>query len=384
MMAILRIARKALLEYVREPLLLGLLFVFPALLVLLYYVAFGEADGGLARYLKLMVWNEDRGAFGHQLIETLGGEQFEGSPVLDLTLVQDPTLAEVPLREHKVAALLQIPQDFSATIEAAARGEAVVPSTVHLVGDPYQDNYVFVQTYVNGAVSALVRQAIGQPETVHESYEFTTGTGTMSDFDFGVGGILVFGVMFTVVTTAHILVKERVSGTLRRLRVTRMRALDLLGGVTLAQMALALILIPFTLGIAVICGFQSNGSLLLAIAVGWLLTLAAVGLGLITACFARSDGEAANIGASLMVPVVLMSGALYPMPAVPLFSIGDRVIELYDFVPAAPAAEALRRVLVNGDGLGAVSYELFMIALSSVLLFVLGVVLYQRLQLRRS
>lgn len=383
-MTMLRIARKALLEYVREPLLLGLAFVFPVLLVLLYYVAFGESDTGLARYMKLMVWNADRGTFGDRLIEALASEQFEGSPVLELTLVQDPALAVVPLREHKVAALLQIPPEFSATIEAAARGETVPPTIVSLAGDPYQDNYVFVQTYVDGAVSALVRQATGQPETVHASYEFTTGTGTMSDFDFGVGGILIFGVMFTVITTAHVLVKERVSGTLRRLRVTRMRAVDLLGGVTLAQMALALVLVPFTLGIAVACGFRSNGSLLLAIGVGWLLTLGAVGLGLITACFARSDGEAANLGASLMVPVVLMSGALYPMPAAPLFSLGDRVIELYDFVPAAPAAEALRRILVGGDGLDAVGYELFMIALSSVLLFALGVVLYRRLQLRRS
>jgi len=53
-MNMVRIARKALLEYMRAPLLLGLIFVFPALLVLLYYVAFGETDGGLARYLKLM------------------------------------------------------------------------------------------------------------------------------------------------------------------------------------------------------------------------------------------------------------------------------------------------------------------------------------------
>ncbi|MEZ4643053.1 MAG: hypothetical protein R3E31_30745 [Chloroflexota bacterium] len=47
-------------------------------------------------------------------------------------------------------------------------------------------------------------------------------------------------------------------------------------------------------------GFRGNGSLLLAVGVGLLFCLSVIGL-LVTASFARSDGEAANLGASLGV-----------------------------------------------------------------------------------
>jgi hypothetical protein len=46
--------------------------------------------------------------------------------------------------------------------------------------------------------------------------------------------MIVFGVMFIVMTTAEVLVRETVGGTLRRLQLTRLRARDLLLGITLA------------------------------------------------------------------------------------------------------------------------------------------------------
>ena len=42
----LQIARKTLLEALREPQLYGLLLLFPAVLVLVYYVAFGGTSQG--------------------------------------------------------------------------------------------------------------------------------------------------------------------------------------------------------------------------------------------------------------------------------------------------------------------------------------------------
>ena len=56
----------------------------------------------------------------------------------------------------------------------------------------------------------------------------------MSDFDFGVGGIIIFGVMFVMVTTATVMVRENVTGTLRRLQLTGIGAGVLLLGVTLS------------------------------------------------------------------------------------------------------------------------------------------------------
>jgi ABC-2 type transport system permease protein len=376
----LSVARKTLIELWREPLQLGLLLLFPVVLVAFYYVAFGQTEGGLATYLSLLVLNEDEGQSGVELVEVLRAAEWDGEPVFDIEPATDLREAEIALRERKVALLLEIPPDFSAVLAAG-----VHPAELSLAGDPNSDTFIFARSFLNGLLREFVQRVAGVPQEASPiNYEFLPGTGTMSDFDFGVGGIIIFGVMFLMITTATVMVREKVTGTLRRLQLTGISAGVLLLGVTLSQMAAAAIQVPITFGAAAAMGFESNGSLLLAMAIGLLVALSAVGVGFIVACFARNDGEATNLASVALVPMVFLSGALFPMPAVPLFAVGGQAFELYDLLPATHAAEAMRQVLVFGAGPGEIAYELGMMVVLSVLLFTLGAALYQRLRLQRG
>jgi ABC-2 type transport system permease protein len=379
-MKALSVARKTILELWREPLLLGLLLFFPVALVGFYYVAFGQTEGGLATYLSLLVLNKDEGQISSELIEALRTTEWEGDPVFDVALVTDRRAAEIALRERKVALLLVIPPDFTAALSSGA-----YPAELSLAGDPNSETFIFARSFLNGLLRKFVHQAAGwQDGSPPINYEFLPGTGTMSDFDFGVGGIVIFGVMFLMITTATVMVRENVAGTLRRLQLTGIGAGVLLLGVALSQMVAAAVQVPITFGSAVVMGFENNGSLLLAMVIGLLVALSAVGVGLIVACFARNDGEATNLASVALVPMVFLSGALFPMPAVPLFTIGGQTVELYDLLPATHAAEAMRQVLIFGAGPGDIAYELGMMTLLSVLLLAIGVALYQRLRLQRG
>ncbi len=378
-MKIIAIARKTLLELWREPLLIGLLLLFPVLLVIFYYVAFGQTKDGLASYLKLLVMNDDAGPAGTALVEAIRETEYNGDLVFDVTIATDRNTAEIALREHKAALLLVIPSDFtqSLTVQQA-------PATVRLVGDASSDSFVFAQGFLDDLVQRFARQAAGRKEPTLVTYEFLPGTGTMSDFDFGVPGTIVFGVMFMTVATAMILVRERVSHTLRRLRLTRASARDLLLGITLALLIVSLVQAPLTLGAAVALGFHAQGSLVLAMGIVLLLGLSAIGLGLIVACFAHNDGEAANLGSVVGVMMALLSDALYPMPAAPVATIAGRTIELYDVLPPTHAGEAMRRVLIFGEGADAIVYELVMMAVLAALFLTVGVIFYRRVQMREQ
>ncbi len=378
-MKILAIARKTLLELWREPLLIGLLLLFPVLLVIFYYVAFGQTKDGLASYLKLLVMNDDAGPAGTALVEVIRETEYNGDLVFDVTIATDRNTAEIALREHKAALLLVIPSDFtqSLTVQQA-------PATVRLVGDASSDSFVFAQGFLDDLVQRFARQAAGRKEPTLVTYEFLPGTGTMSDFDFGVPGTIVFGVMFMTVATAMILVRERVSHTLRRLRLTRASARDLLLGITLALLIVSLVQAPLTLGAAVALGFHAQGSLVLAMGIVLLLGLSAIGLGLIVACFAHNDGEAANLGSVVGVMMALLSDALYPMPAAPVATIAGRAIELYDVLPPTHAGEAMRRVLIFGEGADTIVYELVMMAVLAALFLTVGVIFYRRVQMREQ
>jgi ABC-2 type transport system permease protein len=392
-MKALCIAKKALLELWREPLNLAILLGFPILLILFYYIAFGQTDQGLAKYLTVLVVNEDAGGTttvddklwpaGSELIALMREAEYEGQPIFNVSIVADRHAAEISLRERKASLLLIIPPDFTqALIDASSGAEGASPAIVTLVGDTTSDAFVFARSMLDGLVREFVGQTAGWEETTPVTYEFLPGTGTMSDFEFGVPGVIVFGLVLLVVTTAQILVRENVNGTLQRLRLTRARATDLLLGVSLAQMAVALVIVPLTFGAAKVFGFQGNGSLLLATGIGLLFSLPVVGLGLMTACFARNDGEAANLGASVGVIMVLVSGAMYPMPAASIATIAGRAVQIYDLLPSTHAAEAMRQVLILGEGPGAILYELTALVILSVVFLVAGVGLYQRLQLQ--
>jgi ABC-2 type transport system permease protein len=376
-MKILSIARKTLLELWREPMLLVLLLFFPLLLLSFYATAFGQSSGGLAHFLKIYVLNQDRGPAGAALVAEIRAAGFEGQPVFEVTEVQSRAEADLPLRERKTALLAVIPEDFS-------RIEAGQPVTVELIGEVGADQFVFARSFLDDLVTGFANRAAGRPAVEPVGYAFVEGTGTMSDLQFGVPGIIVFGVMFMTIAAAQIMVRENVARTLRRLRLTRAGAFDLLIGVTLALAGAALLQIPITLISAGFLGFHSLGSLWLAALIVLLLAVAAVGLGLIVAGFVHSDSEAANVGATVSVLSALLSGGMYPLPAAPLFQMGGRTVQVYDLLPTAHATEALRRVMIFGDGPVEIAYSLVALTVLAVILMACGVLVYQRLQLQQG
>lgn len=391
-MKALAVSRKILLEYWREPLLLGLIFAFPVILLLFYYLAFGDTGQGMAKHLKIMALNQDSGALvagehinlGDQLIAQVVAACFEGLPIFDLQAVKDRREAEINLREHKAALLLVIEPDFSATLLSVASGSReAAAARLSLLGYPSSDLYIFARSLLEGLIAEFCRQALGwEHNSLALGYEFTPGTGTMSDFEFGVAGLIVFGIMFLTISTAMTLVREEVNGTLERLRLTGLTSLDLMVGVTGAQLVLGVLMVLVTFGSARLMGFQGKGSLLLAILVGVLLSLSAVGLGLVTACFSRNESEAANLGAVIGVMLALISGAMYPLPEIPLATIAGQTIQLYDFLPPAHAARALQEILIFGKGFRAVGYELIGLTLLAVLILSASIGIYQRIKLR--
>lgn len=368
-MKALSIAHKTFRELWREPVLLGILFAFPIGLLLLYDLAFGQA-AGLGEVLKVLVINHDSGPLGTVLIDSLEAYEIEGEPVFEVTIVDGHEEAEIAVRERKASLLLEIPPDFSTSSNIE----------IILTGDQSSGNYVFGRSFLDGLLRPFSLEATEQQSQINVSYEFLPHTDTISDFEFGVGGTVVFGIMFLTMSTAMVMVREQVSGTWRRLRLSRVRGSDMILGVLVAMMVLAVILVPLMFGVAIWLGFESHGSLLLAMGVALLLSIAAVGMGLVVACFVRTDSEAANIGAGVVVPMVLLSGALYPLGDASIVTVRGRAIQAFDIFPTAHAAEALRQILVEGAGIADLTYELACLTLLSIAIMVMGSTLYRRLQ----
>ena len=369
------IARKLLLELWREPKLLLLFLFFPALMVGMYDAAFGPSASGLASFLRIFVVNQDAGGTGAFVIESLRAAEFDGKPVFAADVVESAGAAQIALAENKAALLLIIPPEFSATLSTNSDPNLV------LYGDQASDNYAFAASFLKSLVRDVTLADLGYPAPQPIAYEFLPNTGTLNDFQFGVPGCILFGVMFTTITAATVLVREDVNGTLRRLRLSGVGARAVILGLTLAHMILACVQMPIALGTALLFGFAGAGSPLLFLGIGILLSLSATGFGLIAACLAHDDGAAVGLGTLFMMPLVFMSGALFALPPA-LIAIGDVSFNLYDLLPTTHAAEALRRVLIYGDGLDEIGTSLTALIALSILTLAAGVALFGRLRLK--
>lgn len=376
-MKILKLTWKELVEAWRNPALTLIYLFFPAVMVAIYYFSFGSGVA-MSNMLVLMVENRDQGPYGTQLVENLKTAQYDGKPLFTVTVVQTTREAQFALEERKATLLLTIPEDFSAGLQ-----ENRVPAVIKVLSDPTYDMAIFTASFVDSAVSEFAQQFSNQPPIVSGNFEFIPNTGTLNDFQFGVPGTILFGVLFGIITSALVLVRETTTGTIQRLILANVRAGQLFIALILSQGILALIQLPITYVTALVFNFKSAGSIWITALICLVISLTATACGLLTACFSKNDGEATNLAMVFMVPLVFLSSAVFKMPAMPLFTIGNLTINFADLLPSTHAVEAMRRVLIFGDGLAAVSGRLLIALFQTGLLLFLGAWLFQRLRLRR-
>jgi ABC-type polysaccharide/polyol phosphate export permease len=387
-MNIFRIVRKTLIEYWREPQLFLFILSGPPFLVLMWYMIWIPAKDRLGDFLKIQVINRDSGAEGAALMDMLRAVEFDGKPALDVKAVESEDQGMISLREGKAALLLVIPAGFTSALEDARTGKAAnPPAEIKYVGDTASFNYVFAKGFIDPYIRGYIQMQSGLGAPIYGNYEFLPGTGTSSDFDAAIPGLLVFSLLFLIISSASSLVQEEMHRTLARLRLARVSGFELVAGVGLAQMVLAILEVTAGFTVAVALGYGRGTDLLqpvrilLLFGVSVLFAVPVVGLGMITAAFSRNDGDAASLGSIILVPMVFLSGILFPMPAVPLFSIAGRMVSLYDLFPSTLASEAIRKAVTLGDP-SALVYPVGGLLLETVVIVWIGAALYQRRKLR--
>ena len=187
-----------------------------------------------------------------------------------------------------------------------------------------------------------------------------------------------------IVQVAMTVAREVECGTLRRLQLTRMTSFDLLSGIGLTHVLVAVASVALTFLTASLLGFRSQGPLWVAILVGAVTSLSIVGVGLLVACFSRTVSEAFIYANFPLILLMFFTGAVFPIPPIPLFAVAGRTIALFDILPPTLAVAALSKVLTLGAGLGDVIYELTVLSLLSAAYLAGGVWLFKRMHLRTS
>jgi ABC-2 type transport system permease protein len=364
----LLVARKSLLEIFREPALLGLVILLP--LVFVGIAAFGYSSPFLVTHpLQVIVQAEG----DKDLIEALRAEQYpDGRAVFDVVVVTDQDAAQVALAEREITAL----------VEVGARVDGRPSVTIH--GDALYGRFYRAGVVLDEVVQRYADRLEGRGVLVQIREERYAPAGPENEFDYYAPGMMVFALLMIIPQTAMLVGRELRWGTLRRLRLSGVRAWELLLGISLAQMVVAVIQVIVVFLSALALGYNNNGSLILAIFIGLAISLSAVGMGLIVACFIENDSQAVNFGSTVTMVQVFVSGAFFPLPPLTVFTLLRHPISLFDIFPASHGMLALQQVLNDGAGLVAIGFRLAAIVFLSCLTFAVGVFMFHRLKMGRE
>ncbi len=419
-MKFISIAVKDFKELVRDRRGLFFILLFPIFFMMIFGFAFGGMGEGNTPH-NIAIVNYDQGTlnstsgenvnYGNNLIIALQDANYENSNVklFNITTTTDNQAKDL-LRQRTVDAELIIPADFSNSVAAlinntiqSSTGQTSVnsstsnsTSTVIISGDTGFMGFGVAQgilvgvlgQYQENVVNSVKNQIAGTPgaepiKFIDTKVQSIPGTQNFTQFDFLAPGMIVFAILLLATTIAAILTREVESGTLLRLKMSKMRSFDLLFGGLIPWSLVAGAQVVILLAVALILGLHWQGSfysIILAIFIGIIGGVASISLAMIIASFAKTDRQAANLGTLIVIPISFLTGAFFQLPGVFLNFFGHN-FQAYDLLPWTHTLTALRSVLIFGSGWNSVSYEVEMSVILTLILFVIGVFLFSRTRL---
>jgi ABC-2 type transport system permease protein len=212
------------------------------------------------------------------------------------------------------------------------------------------------------------------------------GTQSFSLFDYMVPGLIVFALLLQVSIVASSLARDVETGLLDRLKLSKMRAFDLLFGTFLTWSLITVGQIILLIGLAIALGFKHQGdfsSLGLAVVIGVIAGMASISLALVIASFTKNDQQAISLSVMISVPLGFIAGAFIPLPRQVLGEFGGQIYMVYDVLPWTHAISALRSVLTYGTGLsGDVIFQMTWLIFLTSILFIVGVLTYAGVRLK--
>ena len=360
---------KELKRTIREPANLFMVIVFPLLLTIAFGASFGALGGAETRYAVAVV-NHDAGTMGFVFSGVLANIK-----VLSVQNYTDPAAAQQDLQQGRLKAVLTIPADFTDSVHSFAQNPDTPSSWHNTTLSLSIDEGSMV---ASAAIPPIIQQAITGITLVEKTgTPIKIGAPTLveaqriSQFAYMVPGLFSYAAVFLIMMVAQALTMEREQGILRRISVTPTTVGDIFAGHIVSNLILGAVQVALVFAASYIMGFRPLGGIAgiaIAFAAVLMLTVTSVGLGLITAAFARNSGAATGISFVFILPLMFL-GTFVPAPEyisrlVPTWYVTDALTSI--FLRNAPITSP---TIIN---------DLVILAAASGVIIIAGVVAFRR------
>jgi len=376
---------KGIREQIREYWILVLTVLMAPLFIAIYYLMAETED---PEYDVILV-NLDRGGEIDGAVLNLGDSIVTYAKILSgledmltITSMDSREAAIEKLRNRKADVCVVLPHDLSASVAASA-DSLLRPSRIELVGDVTQMEYIVGAIWSEELITRYILEVakIQMPVSWNET---TLGfSGARSYFELYLPGLLILSIIMIIFSASAAMVRESEARTLERLRISRLSTLELLGGISLVQILVALLSLLLAILTAVALGYTLiPGTLGFILLISILTALSMISFSLLVAAMCRSVKEVAIIGTFPLFLLMFFTGAAFPVSGGKLFTIGSYHVMLNDLLSPKFAVEALNKVLIRGLEVQDTLPEIFALVLLTGLYFITGTWAFRRRHMR--
>ncbi|AIQ51119.1 ABC transporter permease [Paenibacillus sp. FSL R7-0331] len=380
-MKLMAAVNKSIRESIRDWKMLAMVLLFSPFFLLLMSFFYG----GEAVTYKLGVLNLDAGRASVQLISSL--EQMEGeaggSPVFKVRSFPNGEELQAKVKQKEIDIGLVIPEDYSAALASAAKGDNISAAQVSFYGSMGNVRYPVAAVWAAEQVNRQGMNAaeITLPAVIQET--FVEKKQPLNEFESYVPGLISLAVLMVLFTASASIVKENDNKTLLRLKLSRLGAFNFLGGICITQAAVASGAVVLSYWTALGLGYEPEGYFGAILAVGVLSSMAMVAVSLIVASFLNTVFDVLTVGCFPFFILMFFSGSMFPLPDLKLMSVHGHAFGMTDLLPLTHTASAFNQILNDGAGLPEVGWELIMITLLTMVYFAGGLLLYRKRRLSK-
>jgi len=384
-----RIAWKDLMELFRNRMGLVLLILMPIFMMTM--VGFIYPSETSLNSVPIALVNEDTGFGDYSLsstfIMTLNSIN-ENTGMMTITDASNLDDVREMIQTGDAEGGIIISSDFTSSIMSGKQGTITIVTDQSnpqmsamiqaVLGEVFEQmGTMLAQQNVQGlGVDANTSLAVVKPYDIQ-----TKGSieGEFSYFDFIAPGIMAMTVMMSVMTGLPAAIsQEREVGTLDGMMVAPINRLSVILGKTLAQMARGILQGVLILVLAVtLFGVTVHGNILLVFALLLLGVFSFVGLGVVLTSFAKDQETAVMMMTTIMFPMMFLSGVFFPIEQMPWF-----MQSISKVLPLTYVADALRKVMVLGAEIPALTTELSVLIVFGVVMTAIAVPVFKRAMTR--
>ena len=373
--------RKELISLKRHPGRMVSIILFPIIMILL----FGYGMGGEMTDLPIVVVSQSDGNLTDLTLNTIKStDTYHVVKVMD-----DQGKAEKMVDKGEVKAAIIMPEDYDDTNSSNQKAVTLYLDSSDQMASQILDSSTqaifskLSNMVAAGSVTSVSQNSSADPSLSHQINNFKDDIGlhinriygNIKYIDFLVPAVLGMTVMMScMMGMGATIAGERETGELARLFMTPTSVSTVIGGKIAAKLVIELVRAVILILMAILLfNVSIKGGLLQTFIVLVFGALCFVGFGIMLSARTQTQEDYAQIVMPFSMPMMFVSGVFYPIETMPW------ILQKLAYVfPLTYLNDAMRGVMLKGQSLGDVWFDLAVLLGFTILFFIIGVKRFNR------